>query len=159
MRSYVGLLNWTDQGVRNIRDTIKRARAFRALTGSREGKVREHLYTLGEYDIVMGSEAGLGDNCHVARGIGRGRPDAQMRNACPGQAPRRVTLEGLVSHQLAERRQVARGGRRQSFHRSVLPSQPCSIAPFQGGKCPPRRQGAAVRFPPCQWTCQPRSPP
>ncbi len=56
MRSYVILLNWTDQGVRNIRDTIKRARAFRTLIESRGGKVREHLYTLGEYDIVMVTE-------------------------------------------------------------------------------------------------------
>jgi uncharacterized protein with GYD domain len=56
MRSYVILLNWTDQGVKNSRDTIKRARAFRALIQSRGGKVREHLYTLGEYDIVMVTE-------------------------------------------------------------------------------------------------------
>ncbi|HYB47019.1 MAG TPA: GYD domain-containing protein [Streptosporangiaceae bacterium] len=56
MRSYVILANWTDQGVKNSRDTIKRARAFRALIESRGGKVREHLYTLGEYDIVMVTE-------------------------------------------------------------------------------------------------------
>ena len=56
MRIYVILLNWTDQGVKNSRDTIKRARAFRALIESRGGKVREHLYTLGEYDIVMVTE-------------------------------------------------------------------------------------------------------
>ncbi len=56
MRSYVILLNWTDQGVRNIRDTIKRAKAFRAVIESRDGKVREHLYTLGEYDIIMVTE-------------------------------------------------------------------------------------------------------
>ncbi|HXZ70067.1 MAG TPA: GYD domain-containing protein [Streptosporangiaceae bacterium] len=56
MRSYVILLNWTDQGVKNSRDTIKRAGAFRALIQSRGGKVREHLYTLGEYDIVMVTE-------------------------------------------------------------------------------------------------------
>ncbi len=53
MRSYVILMNWTDQGVKNSRDTLKRARAFRALIESRGGKVREHLYTLGGYDIVM----------------------------------------------------------------------------------------------------------
>ena len=56
MRSYVILLNWTDQGVKNSRDTIKRAKAFRALIESRGGKLREHLYTLGEYDIVMVTE-------------------------------------------------------------------------------------------------------
>jgi uncharacterized protein with GYD domain len=56
MRSYVILLNWTEQGTRNIRDTIKRAKAFRTLIENRGGKVREHLYTLGEYDIVMVTE-------------------------------------------------------------------------------------------------------
>ena len=56
MRSYVILSNWTDQGVKNSRDTLKRAKAFRTLIESRRGKVREHLYTLGEYDIVMVTE-------------------------------------------------------------------------------------------------------
>jgi uncharacterized protein with GYD domain len=56
MRSYVILVNWTDQGVKNSRETLKRARAFGGLIDSRGGKVREHLYTLGEYDIVMVTE-------------------------------------------------------------------------------------------------------
>jgi uncharacterized protein with GYD domain len=56
MRSYVILLNWTDQGAKNSRDTLKRAHAFRALIENRGGKLREHLYTLGEYDIVMVTE-------------------------------------------------------------------------------------------------------
>src|SRR5512142_2325316 len=56
MRSYVILVNWTDQGVKNSRDTLKRAKAFRTLVERRGGKSREHLYTLGEYDIVMVTE-------------------------------------------------------------------------------------------------------
>ena len=56
MRSYVILSNWTDQGIKNSRDTVKRAKTFRALIESRRGKLREHLYTLGEYDIVMVTE-------------------------------------------------------------------------------------------------------
>ena len=56
MRSYVILANWTDQGAKNSRDTLKRARSFRALIESRGGKLREHLYTFGEYDIVMVTE-------------------------------------------------------------------------------------------------------
>ena len=56
MRSYVILLNWTDQGAKNSRDTLKRAHAFDTLIQSRGGKLREHLYTLGEYDIVMVTE-------------------------------------------------------------------------------------------------------
>lgn len=56
MRSYVILANWTDQGVKNIRDTLTRAKAFGALIENRGGKLREHLYTLGDYDIVMVAE-------------------------------------------------------------------------------------------------------
>jgi len=56
MRSYVILANWTDHGAKNSRDTLKRAKAFGALIESRGGKIREHLYTLGEYDIVMVTE-------------------------------------------------------------------------------------------------------
>jgi uncharacterized protein with GYD domain len=56
MRSYVILANWTDQGAKNIRDTLKRAKDFRALIENRGGRLREHLYTLGDYDIVMVTE-------------------------------------------------------------------------------------------------------
>jgi uncharacterized protein with GYD domain len=56
MRSYVTLMNWTDQGAKNSRETIRRAKAFRVLIESRGGKIREHLYTMGEYDIVMVTE-------------------------------------------------------------------------------------------------------
>ena len=41
MRSYVILSTWTDQGIKNSRDTIKRANHFRALIESRGGKLRE----------------------------------------------------------------------------------------------------------------------
>ena len=56
MPSYVILLNWTDQGAKNSCDTIERAHAFRAAIESLGGKVREHLYTLGDYDVVMVTE-------------------------------------------------------------------------------------------------------
>ena len=56
MRTYVILSNWTDQGIKNSHDTVKRAKTFRALIESRRGKVREHVYTLGEYDLVTVAE-------------------------------------------------------------------------------------------------------
>jgi uncharacterized protein with GYD domain len=56
MRSYVVLANWTDQDVKNSHDTLKPAKAFRTLIESRGGKLREQLYTLGEYDIIMVAE-------------------------------------------------------------------------------------------------------
>jgi uncharacterized protein with GYD domain len=56
MRTYVILSNWTDQGIKNNRDTLRRAKTFRTLIESRRGKVREHLYTLGEFDILTVAE-------------------------------------------------------------------------------------------------------
>lgn len=56
MPSYVILLNWTDQGAEHSPDTIERAQAFGAAIESLGGRVREHLYTLGEYDVVMVTE-------------------------------------------------------------------------------------------------------
>ncbi len=53
MPSYVSLLNWTEQGAKNAGDTLKRAGDFRVLVECLGGKVREHLYTIGECDIVM----------------------------------------------------------------------------------------------------------
>jgi uncharacterized protein with GYD domain len=56
MRSYVILANWTDQGAKKSYETLRRAKAFGTLIESHGGKPREHLYTLGEYDIVMVTE-------------------------------------------------------------------------------------------------------
>ena len=52
MRTYVSLFNWTGQGAKNAKDTLKRAADFRDLVERLGGKLREHLYTMGECDVV-----------------------------------------------------------------------------------------------------------
>jgi uncharacterized protein with GYD domain len=52
MPTYVSLVRWTDQGVRNYRESVQRAEAFRNAVSQSGGQVRELLWTLGEYDIV-----------------------------------------------------------------------------------------------------------
>jgi uncharacterized protein with GYD domain len=52
MMTYVSLVNWTDQGIRNFRDTTQRAEEFSKLVENSGGKVRELLWTVGEYDTV-----------------------------------------------------------------------------------------------------------
>jgi uncharacterized protein with GYD domain len=52
MATYVSLINWTDQGIRNFRDTTQRAADFTKLVEASGGSVRELLWTVGEYDIV-----------------------------------------------------------------------------------------------------------
>ena len=50
--AYVSLINWTDQGIKNFRESTKRAEAFTRLVEASGGKVRELLWTVGKYDIV-----------------------------------------------------------------------------------------------------------
>ena len=52
MKTYVSLINWTEQGIRAYRDTTQRAEAFTKLVESSGGNVREFVWTVGEYDMV-----------------------------------------------------------------------------------------------------------
>ena len=56
MPHYISLLNWTDQGVRNVKESPKRADAAQALANKLGAKM-QLFYTLGEYDIVAVTEA------------------------------------------------------------------------------------------------------
>ena len=53
MPTYVSLAHWTEQGIKYYKDTISRAEDFSKLVESSGGRVREMLYTVGEYDIVV----------------------------------------------------------------------------------------------------------
>jgi len=53
MSHYILLLNWTDQGIRNVKDTIKRAEAFKSYLEKRGGKLVGVFYTFGHYDLVL----------------------------------------------------------------------------------------------------------
>jgi uncharacterized protein with GYD domain len=52
MPTYVSLVNWTEQGIRNFRDTVRRAEDARGLIETHGGQQRQMLWTLGEYDLV-----------------------------------------------------------------------------------------------------------
>jgi uncharacterized protein with GYD domain len=57
MARYIALLQFTDQGIRNVKDTTKRAAAA-AEMGSKLGvKLVESYWTLGQYDVVLVLEA------------------------------------------------------------------------------------------------------
>jgi uncharacterized protein with GYD domain len=53
MPTYVSLVNWTEQGVKNFRDTLRRAEDYRGLVDKSGGQVRQLLWTLGDYDLVV----------------------------------------------------------------------------------------------------------
>jgi uncharacterized protein with GYD domain len=57
MAMYVVLANFTDQGVRNVKDSTKRAEAFKELAKSSGATVKDLYWTLGQYDIVATVDA------------------------------------------------------------------------------------------------------
>ncbi|HXY44115.1 MAG TPA: GYD domain-containing protein [Acidimicrobiales bacterium] len=52
MPTYVSLINWTEQGIKNFRESTRRAEDFTKLVETHGGKVRELVWTVGEYDLV-----------------------------------------------------------------------------------------------------------
>ena len=56
MPTYVSLIHWTDQGIKNYKDTTSRADDFIKLVENKGGTVRETLWTVGEYDLVVIAE-------------------------------------------------------------------------------------------------------
>ena len=57
MAMYVSLLQFTEQGIRSVKDTTKRAAAATAEAEKMDLKVRDSFWTLGPYDVVLLLEA------------------------------------------------------------------------------------------------------
>jgi uncharacterized protein with GYD domain len=57
MATYVSLVNFTEKGVREIADTVKRSDAFKKLAKKVGATVKELVWTQGKYDIVAIIEA------------------------------------------------------------------------------------------------------
>ena len=57
MPTYVSLLNWTDQGVRNFKDTVDRYEAAAAVFGAAGVSFKDIYWTVGQHDLVAIVEA------------------------------------------------------------------------------------------------------
>jgi uncharacterized protein with GYD domain len=57
MPTYVVLMNWTDQGIRNVRDTVNRREQADALAQKHGATLEQVYWTVGPYDIVSVLEA------------------------------------------------------------------------------------------------------
>ena len=57
MITYVVLVNFTDQGIRAAKDTMKRSDAFKDIGKKLGVTVKEMFWTQGQYDIVFIAEA------------------------------------------------------------------------------------------------------
>ena len=57
MAHYVMLLKFTDQGIRNVKDTTKRAAAAQEMAGKMGAKINTVYWTMGQYDLVILADA------------------------------------------------------------------------------------------------------
>jgi uncharacterized protein with GYD domain len=57
MPTYIVLGNFTEQGVRNVKDTAKRAEAVRGMAKKLGITVKETYWVLGQYDVALIAEA------------------------------------------------------------------------------------------------------
>jgi uncharacterized protein with GYD domain len=57
MATYIALVNFTEQGVRDFRSTADRAGKFKAMAEEAGVKVKDIFWTMGNYDIVLVLEA------------------------------------------------------------------------------------------------------
>ena len=57
MTTYIMLLNWTEQGAKNLRDSPKRLDAARRSLEDMGGSIREFYLTMGDSDLVAVCDA------------------------------------------------------------------------------------------------------
>ena len=71
----ISLVNFTEQGIRNVKDSPKRAQGFRDLAKKHGVSVRDLYWTTGQYDMIAITE---GDDEALIEQMGR---DAQRARA------------------------------------------------------------------------------
>ncbi len=52
MATYIVLGKFTDQGIRGVKDTTKRAEAFKAMATKAGATVKDLYWTLGQFDVM-----------------------------------------------------------------------------------------------------------
>lgn len=57
MATFVVLASFTEQGIRNVKETVSRAEAFKEMAKKSGVTVKDMYWTLGRHDIVVVCEA------------------------------------------------------------------------------------------------------
>ena len=71
MPTYISLIKWTDQGIRNVKESPQRLDATRKAIETAGGKLIGFYLTMGRYDAVLITEA-LSDEVVAAQILGAG---------------------------------------------------------------------------------------
>ncbi|KWV51504.1 GYD family protein [Bradyrhizobium macuxiense] len=62
MATFILRIDWTDQGIRNVKEAPKRSKAARELAKTLGVEIKEVYLTSGEHDILLLAEAPVGDH-------------------------------------------------------------------------------------------------
>ncbi|MFQ5830451.1 MAG: GYD domain-containing protein [Candidatus Methylomirabilia bacterium] len=95
MPTYILLTSYTDQGIRNVKDSPKRLDAAKKLLKDMGGELKEFYLTMGSYDIVVVAEArndeaaakfalALGSRGNVRTTTLKAFPEAEYRKIVAG---------------------------------------------------------------------------
>lgn len=57
MPTFISYLNWTDQGIRSVKDSPTRAEAARGVIKNLGGEIKDIYLTTGQYDLLVIVEA------------------------------------------------------------------------------------------------------
>lgn len=96
MASFVTLVNFTDQGIRSVKDSPARYETFKAAAESMGVTVKAALWTQGSYDLVL---------------ITEGPEDAQMALSLKTASLGNVRTQTLRGYPMGEfRKQLAAAG-------------------------------------------------
>ena len=52
MATYITVGNFTDQGIRSVKDTTKRSEAVKAAAGKLGVKMKDIYWTMGQFDVI-----------------------------------------------------------------------------------------------------------
>ena len=95
MATYISLINYTEQGIRSIKDSPKRLDAAKKLIKELVGELKAFYLTLGTYDIITVAEApndeaitkfvlALGSSGNVRTTTLKAFPEAEYRKIIAG---------------------------------------------------------------------------
>lgn len=91
MPTFISYINWTDQGIRNVKDSPDRAEAARAAIKNLGGEIKDVYLTTGQYDLLVISDLpdgesmakftlALGQQGNVRTTTVRGFPEDEFRS-------------------------------------------------------------------------------
>ena len=143
MPTFILSLNWTEQGIRSVKDAPKRAEASKELAKKVGVEIKQVYLTTGEDDLLVIVDAPNGDNVtkfalalgaqgNVRTRPSRAWPESNFKSSYPS-FPERVGLKGDRQDRPAARR-VLSGARGAPAGRSCASSSSGSGPP--PGLCP-----------------------